>query len=176
MTQAMAGSFNSAFGREVLKRPEARLNEAMAVPGTDGQKMSKSYGNTISLFDPPKQTRKRIMSIKTDSTPVSEPKDPDTCTVFAIYRLMARPEETKALEERYRAGGVGYADAKNLLADVVERELEPARQRRERLAVDSDFVEDVLQSCAAKARAAAREVMAEVREACGLTTGKDTHR
>ncbi len=176
MAQDMATHFNTTFGREVLKRPEPKLNKAMIVPGIDGQKMSKSYGNTINLFDPPKQMRKRIMSIKTDSTPVEAAKDPDTCNVFALYRLMAASEEVDELDARYRAGGMGYGEAKGLLADTVERVLGPARERRAKLEADSDYVEDVLCTAGAKARACACELMAEVRDACGLATGKDTHR
>ncbi|MGB2988070.1 MAG: tryptophan--tRNA ligase [Phycisphaerae bacterium] len=176
MTRDMASYFNNIFGREVLKLPKPKLNEAMIVPGVDGQKMSKSYGNTINLFDPPGPTRKRIMSIKTDSTPLEAPKNPDTCNVFALYKLMAEPHEVKELEERYRAGGMGYGDAKKLLAEVVERVLGSARERREKLAVDPDYVEDVLRTSAAKARVVARAVMADVREACGLVVTKDTHR
>ena len=176
MAQDMAGYFNNTFGREVLKRPEAKLNEAMIVPGIDGQKMSKSYGNTINLFDPPNVLRKRIMSIKTDSTPVESPKDPDRCNVFALYRLMAQPDEVSALERRYREGGMGYGEAKKLLAQAVDQVLEPARQRREQLARNPDDVEDVLRTAAERARAIAQGVMADVRDACGLATLKDTHR
>ncbi len=175
MTRDMAGYFNNTFGRQVLKLPEPRLNEAMAVPGVDGQKMSKSYGNAIFLFDDLKTTRKRIMSIKTDSTPVEDPKDPEACNVFALYRLIAEPDEVKALEGQYRAGGTGYGEAKKLLADAVERVLGPARERREELVADPDYVEDVLRAAGAKARAVAREVMADVRDACGLVAAKDTH-
>lgn len=173
MTQDMAGYFNNTFGKEVLKRPEPRLNEAMIVPGVDGQKMSKSYGNTIDLFDSPEATRKRIMSIKTDSTPLEAPKDPDRCNVFALYRLMATPDEVKNLEERYRAGGMGYGEAKKMLADVAERLLGPARERRDRLEADPDYVDDVLSTSARKARAVAQEVMADVRDACGIVIAKD---
>ncbi|MCH7994577.1 MAG: tryptophan--tRNA ligase [Planctomycetes bacterium] len=176
MTQDMAGYFNTTFGREVFKRPEPKLNEALIVPGVDGQKMSKSYGNAIDLFDTPKQTRKRIMSIKTDSTPVEAPKSPETCNVFSLYKLMATPDEIKALEERYRAGGMGYGEAKELLAQVVERVLGPARERREKLAADHDYVEDVLLSGAAKARRVASKVMAEARDACGIVVAKELHR
>lgn len=175
MTQDMAGYFNNTFGREVLKRPEAKLNEAMIVPGVDGQKMSKSYGNAINLFDPPNATRKRIMSIKTDSTPVEAPKNPDTCNVFALYKLLASPNDVADLAERYRAGGMGYGEAKTALADVVERLLGPARERRAQLERDPDSVEDVLVTAANRARRVARQVMAEVREACGLVVGKGTH-
>ena len=176
MTQDMAGYFNNTFGREVFKRPEPKLNEALVVPGVDGQKMSKSYGNAIDLFDTPKQTRKRIMSIKTDSTPLEAPKNPETCNVFALYQLLATPEEVTVMEERYRAGGMGYGEAKKELAEVAERLLGPARARREQLEADPDYVDDVLRDGANRARAVAREVMADVRDACGLTTAKDTHR
>jgi tryptophanyl-tRNA synthetase len=159
----------------VLKRPEPRLNRAMVVPGIDGQKMSKSYGNTIPLFEAPKATRKVIMSIKTDSKTVQEPKNPDSCTVFALYSLLADPEEVEELDRRYRAGGMGYGEAKTMLADRAERVLGPAREKRERLVKDPDFVEDVLRGGAGKARSLAREVMADVREACGLLVAKETH-
>lgn len=170
MAQDMAEHFNNTYGRAVLKRPEPKLNEAPVVPGIDGQKMSKSYGNAIPLFDSAKATRKLIMSIKTDSTPVEAPKNPETCNVFAIAKLMATPQETEALAARYRAGGMGYGEAKSLLADVVERVLGPARERRAKLATEPDYVEDVLAASARKARAVAQEVMHEVREACGIVT------
>jgi len=176
MTQDMAGYFNQTFDREVFKRPEAKLNEAMIVPGVDGQKMSKSYGNTIELFDTPGRTKKRIMSIKTDSTPVEAPKDPTSCNVFALYKLLAEPDEVAALKQRYEAGGMGYGDAKKLLAEAVERLLAPARERRTKLEGDSDYVEDILVTNAKKARRIAQGVMADVYDACGLLVGKDTHR
>ncbi len=176
MAQDMAGYFNQTFKREVFQRPEAKLNESRVVPGVDGQKMSKSYGNTIELFESAKKTKKRIMGIKTDSTPVEAPKDPDSCNVFALYKLMATAEEVAALDERYRAGGMGYGDAKKELAEVVERVLGPARERRAELERDPDFVEDVLSTNGTKARRVAQGVMAEVRDACGLLTSKDTHR
>jgi tryptophanyl-tRNA synthetase len=171
MAQDMAAYFNNTYKCEALKRPEPKLSEAPIVPGVDGQKMSKSYDNTIPLFETAKQTRKRIMGMKTDSKSVEEPKDPETCNVFALYRLMATPEEAAALEARYRAGGMGYGEAKGALADVVERVLAPARERRERLAADPATVEAILRDGAAKARKVAREVMADVREACGLIVG-----
>ncbi len=176
MAQDMAGHFNATFGREVLKRPEPKLNEAMIVPGVDGQKMSKSYGNTIDLFDPPDKTRKRIMSIKTDSTPVEDPKDPDKCNVFALYSLLATPDEVHDLAEKYRAGGMGYGEAKKMLAEVVERVLGPARERRQKLEADPDYVEDVLRKGGLHARSVAQGVMADVRDACGLITSKESVR
>lgn len=176
MAQDMAVHFNQTYKCEVLKRPEPKLNEAMIVPGLDGQKMSKSYGNTINLFDPPDVTKKRVMSIKTDSTPLEAPKNPDTCNVFAIYKLLATPDETAALRQRYLGGGMGYGEAKTRLAEVVARLLDPARQRRMELEKNPDFVEDVLTTSARKARGIARGVMEKVRAACGLVAGKDTHR
>jgi len=175
MAQDMAAYFNNTYKCEVLKRPEARLNEAPVVPGIDGQKMSKSYGNAINLFDPPEITRKRVMSIKTDSTPVEAPKDPDTCNVFALYRLLATPDETGALRQRYVAGGMGYGEAKKMLAEVVERLVGPARRKREELVRSPDYVEDVLATAGRRARSVAQKVMQEVREACGLIAAGGTH-
>jgi tryptophanyl-tRNA synthetase len=175
MTQDIAGYFNNTFKTEVLKRPEAKLNDAMVVPGVDGQKMSKSYGNAINLFDPPNVTQKRIMSIKTDSTPVEAPKNPDTCSVFALYKLVATPTETNELAARYRAGGMGYGEAKKALAVAVESLLAPARERRDYYSSHLDDVEDILRLSAKRARKVAQEVMAQVRDACGLVVGKDRH-
>lgn len=174
MTQDMAGYFNNAFGggEEILKRPEPRLNQAFTVPGIDGQKMSKSYGNAIELFDDPKQTKKRIMSIVTDSTPVEEPKDPEKCNVFAILSLMASAEETKAWEKRYRDGGTGYGEAKKRVHELFEETFGAARERRAELVRDPDYVEDVLVAGAARARVVAEPLMVRVREACGLVTGR----
>ncbi|MCP4590952.1 MAG: tryptophan--tRNA ligase [bacterium] len=170
MTQDMAGYFNNAYGVEVLKRPEARLNQAYTVPGIDGQKMSKTYGNTVDLFDTPKKARKRIMAIKTDSTPVEDPKDPDACNVFAILRLMASPEETEEMAAAYRGGGLGYGTVKKRLAELYEEQFGAARERRAQLEADSDYVEDALIDGAKRARAVATKVMARVRDACGLVT------
>ncbi|MCK6455480.1 MAG: tryptophan--tRNA ligase [Phycisphaerae bacterium] len=168
MTQDMAGYFNNTFGREVFVRPEAKLNEAAIVPGIDGQKMSKSYGNTIELFEDPKSARTKIMSIKTDSTPVDAPKNPETCNVFALLRLLASREELAEWERRYRAPGMGYGDAKKRLAELFEDRFGPARERRAALAKDARRVEDVLADGGRRARAAAEPVMQDVREACGI--------
>ncbi|MFH0980249.1 MAG: tryptophan--tRNA ligase [Planctomycetota bacterium] len=170
MTQDMAGYFNNTYKREVFKRPEPRLNEAFTVPGLDGQKMSKSYGNTIDLFDTPENTRKRVMSIKTDSTLVEAPKDPDLCNLFAIFKLMAPPEEVAEVAAAYRKGGLGYAAVKRRLAELCEARFGPARERRAGLEADPDRVEDVLGDGARRARTVAQQVMARVREACGLVT------
>ncbi len=165
--QDMAGYFNQTF-RPVLKRPEPRLNESPLVPGLDGQKMSKSYGNIIELFGEPKAMKKKIMAIKTDSTPVEEPKDPEKCNVLALIRLLATPAETAEWERRYRAPGMGYGEAKKRLAELYEERFGGRREARNRWATHPADVEDVLRAGAAKARAVAREVMEDVRSACGL--------
>ncbi|HUU85248.1 MAG TPA: tryptophan--tRNA ligase [Phycisphaerae bacterium] len=175
MTQDMAQYFNNAYGCEVLKRPEPRINEACIVPGIDGQKMSKSYGNTIDLFDDPKATRKRIMSIKTDSTPVESPKNPFACNVYAIVRLLAQPQEAEELEAAYRKGGMGYGQVKKRAGELFEETFGPARERRVRLAADPDRVEDILLAGARQAREIARGVMEQVRQACGIVAGRATH-
>lgn len=175
MTQDMAGYFNHTYGVEALKRPEARLNEACIVPGLDGQKMSKSYGNTIDIFDEPERARKRIMSIQTDSTPLEAPKDPDTCSLFAMFKLMASAEEAAEVETGYRRGGLGYGTVKKRLAELYEERFAPARDRRAELAADPDEVEDMLADGAKRARAVAGGVMARVRDACGLVTIRNKH-
>jgi tryptophanyl-tRNA synthetase len=168
MAQDMAGYFNNTFNCEVLKKPQPRLGTAPIVPGLDGQKMSKSYGNTIPLFETAKKVRKLIMSIKTDSKTVEEPKDPDNCSVFNLYRLLATKDQTDALAVRYLGGGMGYGEAKKVLADVVEDLLRPAREKRAELESNPELVDQVLKAGATRARAVAREVLAEVRKAAGL--------
>ncbi len=168
MTADMAGYFNNTYECEVFVIPKVKLNEAAVVPGLDGAKMSKSYGNTIDLFDAPKPVRKRIMSVKTDSTPVEDPKDPDSCNVFALLRLLAEPSERDAWAERYRQGGMGYGEVKKRLAELFEERFGPARERREALEKDLDYVEDVLATSGRRAREVACGVMVDVREACGI--------
>ncbi|MFQ6047862.1 MAG: tryptophan--tRNA ligase [Phycisphaerae bacterium] len=172
MAQDMAGYFNKTYGCEVFVRPEPRLNEAAVVPGIDGQKMSASYGNTIELFGEPEAVRRRIMSIKTDSTPVEQPKDPQRCTVYALLSLMASGAEAAEWARRYREGGLAYSQAKRRVAELHEQTFGPARARRAELAADRDYVEDVLAEGGKKARAVAEEVMEEVRRACGLGLGR----
>lgn len=170
VTRDIAQRFNSMFKTDALTLPEPRvLDETAKVPGTDGEKMSKSYGNTIELFPTPKKLRKKIMSIKTDSTPVEDPKDPEACSVYTLYQLFATPEEQAALAERYRAGGMGYGDAKQTLYEAAMAHFAEARERREELAKSPDTVEDILQEGARRARAKGQEVLTRVQDACGLT-------
>ncbi|MCA9025177.1 MAG: tryptophan--tRNA ligase [Planctomycetaceae bacterium] len=169
VTRDVAQRFNRIFDTEVFVLPESRvLDQTAKVPGLDGQKMSKSYGNTIPVFDTPKRLRKTIMKITTDSTPVDEPKDPETCMVFTLYKLFANEEQQAALAARYRAGGMGYGEAKQTLYDAAMEHFGAAFERRERLAADPDSVEDVLRAGAANARAKASEVLERARTACGL--------
>src|SRR5207237_6618705 len=135
MTQDMAGRFNRAYS-DIFPIPNYRLDKEAKVPGTDGQKMSKSYGNTIEIFAEGKPLLKTIREIKTDSTPVAEPKAPDRPNLFALYSLFATEEEKAALAARYRAGGMGYSVAKDLLYEKIESTFALARQRRKEFAQD----------------------------------------
>ncbi|WFB35914.1 tryptophan--tRNA ligase [Kiritimatiellota bacterium B12222] len=165
----LAGKFNRQVDAEVFRLPEPIIKDEVAiVPGIDGQKMSKSYGNTIEIFGSTKKIRKTIMKVVTDSTPLEDPKDPDTCNVFALYKLFATEEEQAALAEQYRAGGMGYGAAKKALADISEAHLEPFRARRLELEADLDYVNDVLREGAQRARAAVQPVLTAARRAVGL--------
>ncbi|HEX4590855.1 MAG TPA: tryptophan--tRNA ligase, partial [Gemmataceae bacterium] len=168
MTRDMAGKFNRAYG-DIFPLPEARLvKHGAKVPGTDGQKMSKSYNNTIEIFAEGKPLKKAVMGIVTDSTPVEAAKDPDRDNVFALYSLFATEEERSGLAQRYRAGGMGYGEAKQMLLAKIDEQFGPARERRKQLAADPAIVEDVLRKGAAKARAEAQATMKLVRTAAGF--------
>jgi len=168
VTRDLAQRFNATYG-ECLHLPEAYvLDESAKVPGTDGEKMSKSYGNTIPIFETPKKLRKTIMSIKTDSTPMESPKNPDTCSVYELYKLFATPDEQAILAERYRAGGMGYGEAKESLYQAAMKHFGAAFERRIQFESSPDIVEDILREGAHRAQAKAREVVARVRSACGL--------
>jgi tryptophanyl-tRNA synthetase len=168
MTRDMAGKFNRLYG-DTFPLPKPRLvPHGAKVPGTDGQKMSKSYGNTIEIFAEGKALKKAVMGIVTDSTPVEAPKDPNKDTVFALYSLFATEAERAALADRYRAGGMGYGEAKQMLLAKMEEHFAPARERRKRLAADPAAVENVLRAGAAKARAEARKTLDLARKAAGF--------
>ena len=168
VTRDIAIKFNSQFG-EVFTIPEPSIRDSVAVvPGLDGQKMSKSYGNTIEIFGAAKDVKAKIMRIVTDSKGLADAKDPDTCNVFALYKLFAMDTEREALAARYRAGGMGYGDAKKLLLDKVVASFEPYRQKRADLLAKPDYVNEVLRQGAQKARTVARQTLDEARQACGL--------
>jgi len=167
MTQDMAGKFNRAFG-DIFPIPNFRLDRESKVPGTDGQKMSKSYGNTIDIFAEGRPLEKTVMGIKTDSTPLGQPLDPDKCNVFALYSLFATDTEKAALAADYRGGTIGYGQAKKLLKAKIEEYFAPAREKRKQLAQQAGQVDDVLRAGASKARAEAEITMRLVRTAVGL--------
>ncbi len=139
MTQDMAGKFNRAFG-SIFPLPNFRLDKESKVPGTDGQKMSKSYGNTIEIFAEGKPLEKTVMGIKTDSTPLGQALDPDKCNVFTLYGLFATDEEKAALAADYRGGKIGYGQAKKLLKTKIDQHFAPARAMRKKLAQDPNLV------------------------------------
>ena len=168
VTRDIALKFNHQYG-EVFRIPKEQIREEVAVvPGVDGQKMSKSYNNTIEIFGEAKDVRARIMRIVTDSKTVAEPKDPEQCNVFKLYKLLASDVQREELAGRYRAGGMGYGDAKKALAALVDEYFGPMRQKRAELAGNLDYVETVLRDGAAKARALATATLKRARRAMGL--------
>jgi tryptophanyl-tRNA synthetase len=167
MTRDIAGYFNQTYGK-VFPPPEHRLDRAPIVPGTDGKKMSKSYGNTIEIFAEGKPLHAAAMRIVTDSTPVEAPKDPSNDNVFALYALLATEAERESLAARYRAGGLGYGDAKKMLIEKIEAYFAAAREKRKKLASDPTIVDGALARGADRARSVARATLQEVREATGL--------
>ncbi|MDH3982308.1 MAG: tryptophan--tRNA ligase [Kiritimatiellaceae bacterium] len=168
VTRDLATKFNNSFG-EVFTLPEPSIRDSVAVvPGVDGQKMSKSYDNTIEIFMEGKPLKKRVMKILTDSKEMEESKDPETCNVFALFKLLSTEEEQVALAERYRAGGMGYGHAKMELLDKINEHFAPMREKRRELAEDMDYVNDVLRQGAEKASVLARETLQKARQAVGL--------
>ena len=169
VTRDIAIKINEAYGEGILKLPDAQISEAVAVvPGLDGQKMSKSYGNTIPLFGAEKATRKRVMQIVTDSTPLDDPKDPSKSTVVALYRLFASKDEVRRMEDEHRAGGIGYGDFKQRLFEAMWDHFAPMRARRAELLARPGDVDDVLADGARRAREVGGVTMARVRKAIGL--------
>ncbi|TAN35774.1 MAG: tryptophan--tRNA ligase [Verrucomicrobia bacterium] len=168
VTRDIAIKFNNQFG-EVFTIPDPSIRDSVAVvPGLDGQKMSKSYGNTVEIFGAAKEVKAKIMRIVTDSKGLADPKDPDTCNVFALYKLFATEAEREALAARYRAGGMGYGEAKKALAEKFEAHFGPLRAKRDELAKNLDYVEGVLRNGAERARAEATKTLKRARIAVGL--------
>jgi tryptophanyl-tRNA synthetase len=172
ITRDIAQRFNHVFGETFVLPSAVVRKDVEVIPGTDGQKMSKSYGNTIEALLPSKKLRKKVMQVVTDSTPLEEPKDPDTCNVFALFCHFSTPEEQVELATRYREGNFGYGHAKQALFEKMDRHLEPFRERYETLIGDRDTLEDILQAGAARARIVAQEVLDRARTRCGLGKGK----
>ncbi len=168
ITRDIAEKFNRVFDREVFPIPEYRLSREAKVPGTDGQKMSKSYGNTIEIFAEGKPLRKVVMAVVTDSLQVADAKDPDKCNVYALWNLFADDAAREVMRGRYQAGGLGYGDVKKELLASIESYFDAARTRRRELVARPDLVEDVLREGAAKARAEAVKTLEMVREAAGM--------
>ncbi len=168
VTRDIATKMNETYG-PVFKLPEASIREdAAIVPGTDGAKMSKSYGNTIEIFEPEKSMRKKIMGMITDSASVEDPKNPDTSSIYNLYRLFASAEEADAMAGEFRAGGVGYGEFKKRLFSAVWEYFEPMRKLRTELEADPGHVDAILKAGAEKANAIAESVMSRVDKAVGL--------
>ncbi len=166
VTRDLAIKFNNAFG-EIFKIPDAYIPDSVAtIPGTDGQKMSKSYHNTIELFDP--SAKKKVMGIVTDSKTMEEPKEPEGNSIYELYKLFATEDEVAQMAASFRAGNYGYGHAKKALLEAYHRLFDPFKARREELAKDPDALEDILRDGAKRARAAAAPTMEKVRQAVGL--------
>ncbi|MBA4336671.1 tryptophan--tRNA ligase [bacterium] len=163
----IAIKFNSIFG-ETFKLPEPYIPEESAtIKGTDGQKMSKSYGNVIEIFADDKDLKKQVMSIQTDSTPLEQPKDTNTCNVFYLYTLFASDSEIKDLKNKYESGGFGYGEAKKLLLEKLIEFFGPYREKRIELANNLDYINKVLKDGAQKAKEESEKMMEKVRKAVG---------
>ncbi len=169
ITRDIAIKFNNAYG-ETFVVPEPWIDEHTAVvPGIDGQKMSKSYGNTLEIFCPEKELKKKIMGIVTDSTPLEEPKDPDKCNVFALISLFLGDGEKRELADRYRAGGLGYGQVKKDLFSRMWEYFAPYRARRAELAADLGELRRIMRMGAGKARQIAAPTLEDVRRRVGLS-------
>jgi tryptophanyl-tRNA synthetase len=174
ITRDLAVKMNETFGQserdgQIFKLPEARIQPATeTVPGIDGQKMSKSYGNNIDIFGDEKEMRKRVMSIVTDSTPVEASKDPAKSTIFKLYSLVASKNENAAMREQFLKGGTGYGDFKKQLFEKLWEYFAPMRKRRDEILADKSYIDSVLKKGATRANEIAEQVMKRVRKAVGL--------
>lgn len=167
-TRDMAEAVNRQYGEDTLVVPASKIDEqVMTVPGVDGEKMSKSRHNTIQLFQGNKQLKKQVMSIKTDSTPLEDPKDPDSCLVFQLYSLLATEEQIAAMRANYLGGGYGYGHAKKELMELLLTHFGEARERFDYYLNHLEEVDEQLAAGADKARTIARQTLARVRERMG---------
>ncbi len=179
ITRDIATKFNQTYCPDfdpqtgeggVLKLPEGiTLDDTAIVPGTDGQKMSKSYGNTIAPFDDDKPLKKSVMRVVTDSTALEDPKDPDTCNVYALLKLFLTPDELADVRKQYEAGGVGYGHFKTLLLDKIHETFDEMREKRRMFENDPAQVEKILADGTQRARETASQVLGDVKKACGLS-------
>jgi tryptophanyl-tRNA synthetase len=168
ITRDIAERFNHVHG-ETFKLPRPHILDSVAVvPGLDGRKMSKSYDNTIEIFDDPKTILKKCKKIVTDSTPVEAPKDPDSDNLVQLFKLFAPADEVAEVDGRYRAGGIGYGEVKTRLAEHISRRFAEPRERRAELVANPDRVLEVRRDAAERARRAARVVLDRARVACGV--------
>ncbi|HEY4538579.1 MAG TPA: tryptophan--tRNA ligase [Faecalibacter sp.] len=168
ITRDVASRFNHQMG-ETFVLPDAKIDEqVMIIPGTDGQKMSKSRNNFINIFLPEKQLRKQVMSIETDSTPLEDPKNPDTDNVFALYKLLATPEQVEEMRQNYLKGGYGYGHAKQALYELILEKYADARVKFNVLMEDKATLDAYLENGALKARIVAQDVLRRVRKQLGL--------
>jgi tryptophanyl-tRNA synthetase len=164
----LAGSFNHEFG-DVFVMPKAYVLEHSArVPGVDGEKMSKSYNNTLAVFEDPKAQRKQIMRIVTDSRPMDQPKEPAGDVLYDLFSLVAPEADREAMAGLYRRGGFGYGEVKKALADAAEKFFAEPRARRAELAADPKRIHNILDDGAARARAKATDVLRRAQKACGI--------
>jgi tryptophanyl-tRNA synthetase len=168
ITRDLASSFNHQYG-DTFVLPESKISESvMTIPGTDGRKMSKSYGNVVDVFLPKKQLKKQVMGIQTDSTPLEDPKDPNTCNVFALYKLLATDEQSKQLAEKYRGGNFGYGHAKTALLELILEEFGSAREKFDHYIENPEEVFSALKMGAEKARPVAQATLNRVRNKLGF--------
>jgi tryptophanyl-tRNA synthetase len=171
ITRDIAERFNRVYGgnQDVFRLPNPYILENVAVvPGLDGRKMSKSYNNTIEIFDEPATIRKKVKRIVTDSAPVEAPKNPDTCSLFGLFTLFATDTELEDVRQRYLNGGIGYGEMKNRLGEAIVERFTPARERRAEWVAHPERVKEVRQAAAARAHKTARIVLDRARAACGV--------
>lgn len=168
MTRDVAARFNNQMGETFILPDEKIQESSMYVPGVDGVKMSKSKGNVIDIFLPEKKLRKQIMAIQTDSTPLEDPKNPDTCNVFALYKILAQPEQVEQMRQNYVGGNYGYGTAKQALFELIIEKFGAIRERYDYYINHLDEVEKELQQGAAKARMIAQKTLNRTRKAVGI--------